>query len=134
MRRQVHGWNHKRVHRVYCALKLNLRRKSKKRLPSRNPQRLTAPEMANLNRAVDFMSDVWYGGQRFRTFNVIDDFNREILSIEVDTNLPAVLVIRVLERVASWRDYPARLRLDNGPALVSIAPAEWAEKLGWRWI
>ena len=130
VRRQGHGWNHKRVYRVYCALRLNLRRKGKKRLPSRNPQRLMAPEMANLSWSVDFMSDVLYGGQRFRTFNVVDDFNREALAIEVDTNLPAARVTRVLDRVAAWRGYPARLRLDNGPELVSIAMAEWAEDHG----
>ena len=130
VRRQGRSWNHKRVHRVYCALKLNLRRKGKKRLPSRNPQPLMAPEMANLSWSVDFMSDVLYGGQRFRTFNVVDDFNREALGIEVDTNLPAARVIRVLDRIAAWRGYPERLRMDNGPELVSVALAEWAEDHG----
>ena len=118
MRRQGHGWNHKRVYRVYCALKLNIRRKGKKRLPSRNPKRLVVPEMANLSWSIDFMSDVLYGGQRFRTFNVVDDFNREALAIEVDTNLPAARVVRVLDRIAAWRGYPAKIRMDN------VLPAE----------
>lgn len=115
---------------MYCALKLNLRRKGKRRLPSRNPQPLVAPDLANFCWSVDFMSDALYGGQRFRTFNVVDDFNREALAIEVDINLPAARVIRVLDRVAAWRGYPARLRLDNGPELVSLALAEWAENHG----
>ena len=115
IRRQGHGWNHKRVYRVYCVLKLNLRRKGKKRLPSRDPHPLIVPDLANICWSVDFMSDALYGGMRFRTFNVVDDFNREGLDIEVDTNLPAPRVIRVLDRIAAWRGYPAKLRMDNGP-------------------
>lgn len=127
IRREGHKWNHKRVYRVYCSLKMNLRRKGKKRLPSRNPQPLAVPDYANDCWSADFMSDVLYSGQRFRTFNVVDDYNRECLAIEVDTNLPAERVIRVLNRIAAWRGYPLKLRLDNGPELISIAMAEWAE-------
>ena len=127
IRRQDHAWNHKRVYRVYCALNLNLRRKGKKRLPSRNPPPVAVPDLANICRSIDFMSDALYSGMRFRTFNVVDDFNREGLDIEVDTSLPAPRVIRVLDRIAAWRGYPQRLRMDNGPELVSVAMAEWAE-------
>ena len=130
LRRQGHTWNHKRVYRVYCSLKLNLRRKGKRRLPARNPQPLETPLAANVCWSVDFMSDALYSGQRFRTFNVVDDFNREALAIEVDINLPASRVIRVLERITTWRGYPARLRMDNGPELVSVALADWAEEHG----
>jgi putative transposase len=76
------------------------------------------------------MSDVLTSGQRFRTFNVVDDFNREALAIEVDTNLPAARVIRVLEQTAAWRGYPEKMRMDNGPELVSVALADWAEEKG----
>ncbi len=76
------------------------------------------------------MSDALWGGRRFRTFNVVDDFNREALAIEVDLNLPAERVVRVLERVTLWRGYPQKLRLDNGPEMISIALAEWAEEHG----
>lgn len=127
LRRRGHLWNHKRVHRVYCKLRLNKRRKGKRRLPTRNPQPLMVPEMANHCWSVDFMSDTLYDGHRFRTFNVLDDFNREILAIEVDLNLPAPRVIRVLDRIAMVRGYPHKLRCDNGPELVSVALAGWAE-------
>jgi len=73
------------------------------------------------------MSDVLNSGQRFRTFNVVDDYNRECLAIEVDTNLPAVRLIRVLNRISAWRGYPLKIRLDNGPEFISLAIAEWAE-------
>jgi putative transposase len=130
IRRQGKSWNHKRVYRVYCALKLNLRRKGKKRLPSRHPEPLMVPSTANGCWSIDFMSDALYGGQRFRTFNVLDDFNREALAIEVDTSLPATRVVRVLDQVAMWRGYPIKMRMDNGPELISVTLADWAELHG----
>jgi putative transposase len=75
---------------------------------------------------MDFMSDSLWDGRRFRTFNVIDDFNREALAVEIDLNLPALRVIRVLERIAAWRGYPAKLRVDNGPEYISETMRLWA--------
>ena len=109
IRRRGYAWNHKRVYRIYCALNLNRRRGGKKRLTSRTPAPLAVPEGMNRSWSMDFMSDALMSGRRFRTFNVVDDFNREILAIEVDLNLHAARVIRVLERIAAWRGYPAKL-------------------------
>ena len=122
-----HGWNHKRVHRVYCAMKLNKRRKYKRRLPPRTPEPLAVPEEFNQSWSADFMSDALADGRRFRTFNVIDDFNREVLAIEVDLNIGSQRVIRVLGRIAEIRGLPQRIRFDNGPEFTSIAVADWAE-------
>lgn len=130
MRRHGYRFNHKRVHRIYCLLKMNKRRKGKKRLPNRNPQPLMATLLPNECWSIDFMSDALMCGRRFRTFNVVDDFNREALAIEVDLSLPAQRVIRVLERISMWRGYPEKLRMDNGPEFISLALAEWAEKNG----
>ena len=130
LRRLGHSWNHKRVYRIYCALKLNKRRKGKKRLPTRCPAPLVAPEAMNECWSADFMSDALWCDRRFRTFNVVDDFNREGLAIEVDFNLPAERVKRTLERIAAERGYPGKLRLDNGPELISVTLADWAEKHG----
>lgn len=128
LRRQEHRWNHKRVYRVYCLLKLNKRRKGKRRLPSRHPEPLAVPLTANGCWSMDFMSDALMCGRRFRTFNVVADFNREALAIEIDLSLPAPRVIRVLERVAMFRGYPEKLRVDNGPEFISLALADWAEE------
>ena len=59
------------------------------------------------------MHDALVCGRRFRTFNVVDDFNREALSIEIDLNLPALRVVRVLDRIAANRGYPVMLRMDK---------------------
>lgn len=104
-----------------------MRRKGKQRLPSRNPQPLSVPAALNQSWSADFMSDSLWDGRKFRTFNVVDDYYREALVIEVDLNLPAKRIIRVLDRLAMWRGYPKQIRVDNGPELVSIAMAEWAE-------
>jgi putative transposase len=124
LRRWGHPWNHKRIYRLYCELNLNKRRRGKKRLPTRNPEALAVPEMANHCWSMDFMSDGLFCGRRFRTFNLVDDFNREALAIEVDLNLPAARVIRVLERVVAWRGYPKKLRMteEHGIHLEFIQP------------
>lgn len=127
LRNQGYNWNHKKVRRVYREMGLNLRVKPKKRLPSRDPKPLVQPEAANLSWSLDFMHDSLENGRAFRTLNIIDDFNREGLWIEVDTSLPAARVIRVLDMLALWRGYPKQLRLDNGPELISHKLARWAE-------
>lgn len=127
LRNQGYGWNHKRIHRVYREMKLNLRIKPKKRLPSREPVPLVQPDQVNESWSLDFMSDSLSNGRAFRTSNIIDDFNREALWIEVDFSLPALRVIRVLNMLASWRGLPRQIRMDNGPELISKALEEWAE-------
>jgi putative transposase len=79
---------------------------------------------------MDFMSDALECGRKFRTLNVLDDFNRESLAIEIDFSLPAERVIRVLEQVAMVRGYPVFIRVDNGPELISQRLLEWAQKHG----
>lgn len=123
-------WNHKRIGRVYRQLQLNIRVRPKKRLPTRSPLALAVPATTNTCWSVDFMHDSLASGRTFRTFNVIDDFNREALAIEVDTSLPAQRVVRVLDTLAAWRGYPQRLRSDNGPEFISNKLDEWAEKHG----
>ena len=130
LRRQGHPWNHKRVHRIYCELKLNMRRKGKRRLPTRNPAPLSVPASINQCWSIDFMSDALWSGRKFRTFNMVDDYNREALAIEVDLSLPAERMIRVLDRVSEWRGYPEKLRMDNGPELTSVKLADWSEEHG----
>lgn len=128
IRRKGHKWNHKRIYRVYCKLALNLRIKPKKRLPTRHPKPLRQVQGKNDFWSVDFMSDSLDNGRKFRTLNIIDDFNRESLGIEVDYSLPALRVTRMLDQVASWRGYPKHLRIDNGPEFISSALARWAKK------
>ena len=119
-------WNHKRIRRVYRELELNLRVKPKKRLPVREHRPLEVPAQANVSWSLDFMHDSLANGRPIRTLNILDDFNREGLWIEVDTSLPAARVVRILDMLALWRGYPQQLRIDNGPELISQTMADWA--------
>jgi putative transposase len=130
LRRQGYEWNHKRVYRFYRELSLNLRIKPKKRLPNRTPIPLHQPLSPNLFWSMDFMSDSLASGKKFRTLNILDDFNREALAIEIDYSLPAERVVRTLEQVALLRGYPTILRVDNGPELISKRLLEWADEHG----
>lgn len=127
------GWNPKRIRRVYRALKLHLRRRGKKRLPARVKEPLVLPATPNECWSVDFMSDCLYSGRRFRTFNVIDDCAREGLDIEVDTSITGERVARALERIRLARGTaPKRIRLDNGPEMISATLKDWADSHGVR--
>jgi len=119
IRRKGFGWNHKRVYRVYTSMKLNIRRRFKKRLPARTKQVLFQPEKMNQVWSLDFMTDSLWDGRRFRLLNVVDDYNREVLAIETDTSLPALRVIRVLEQLKDYRGLPDMIRVDNGPEFIS---------------
>ena len=76
------------------------------------------------------MSDALCDGRRFRTFNVIEDFNREALAVEIDTGISANRVVRILDQSAHCRGFPARIRFDNKPELTAIAVADWGEQNG----
>ena len=76
------------------------------------------------------MSDGLYAGQRFRTFNVIDDFNRQCLSVEIDTSITGRRLIRIFERLRNERGLPDVLRVDNGPEFLSGDFVAWAESAG----
>jgi putative transposase len=122
--------NHKRVYRIYCELKLNLKRKNKKRLPSREAKALVQPALPNECWSLDYMSDALFTGKRFRTVNVIDDFNREGLGIEVAFSIPAKRVTQCLDIIAIRKGYPKVIRVDNGPENISKHFAGWANSHG----
>jgi len=128
LRRKGYDCNHKRLYRVYKLLKLNIRRKIKRRLPERVKQPLVVPDAVNQGWSMDFMSDSLVDGRRFRLLNIIDDYNRESLWIEVDTSLPSLRVIRVLDRLLDMRGKPLRIRVDNGPEFVSDKLQLWCEE------
>ena len=121
-------WNHKRVYRIYRELELNLRIKPRRRLKRDKPDALAVPTAVNQVWSMDFMSDSLNDGRSIRTFNVIDDYNREGLTIDVDLSMPGLRVIRALEQIIEWRGKPAAIRCDNGPEYLSAALVTWANR------
>jgi putative transposase len=128
--RNVKGyrWNHKRVYRIYRELELNLRIKPRKRIVREKPQPLAVPDAINQCWSMDFMHDQLSDGRSFRIFNLIDDFNREALAMDIDLSLPADRVVRALDQVIEWRGKPLAIRSDNGPEYISSKLVLWAEK------
>ncbi len=130
LRRQGVAINHKRVERLYRAEGLAVRRRGRKRVARDGRGRAALPERPNQQWGIDFVSDTLAWGRRIRLFTVVDVFTREALAIEVDTSLPGVRVVRVLERLAEQRGAPAEIVLDNGPELAGKALAQWAYERG----
>ena len=120
-------YNHKRVYRIYCELELNLRIKPKRRIKRTKPIPLAVPDSTNQSWSMDFMHDALTDGRGFRLFNVIDDYNREALTVEIDFSLPAQRVIRSLDQLIEYRGKPVQIRCDNGPEYISNALKDWAK-------
>lgn len=127
-RNRGENWNHKRVRRIYREMNLHIRRKAKKRLPDRVKEPLVIPPVPNHTWSIDFMCDTLVDGRKFRLLNILDDFNRESLGIEVDTSLPSLRVQRVLEKLITQREKPKIIRTDNGPEFISSTLQNWCEK------
>ena len=121
-------WNHKRVYRVYCGLKLNIRRRVRKRLPKRIRQPLSLPEQADQVWSMDFMHDSLWDGRRFRILNIMDDYNREVLCMEIDTSIPSQRVVRVMDRLKEQGRIPRLIRVDNGPEFLSKTFQLWCQE------
>jgi putative transposase len=128
LRRSGQSWNHKRVYRIYRKLKMNKRRRGKRRLPQRIKQPLQQQSLINQGWSMDFMSDTLVNGRKFRTLNIIDDCNREALAIEIDTSLSSKRVIRTLEQVIDWRGKPKVIRVDNGPEFTAKDFEWWCKE------
>lgn len=132
LRREGIAVNHKRVYRLYRAEGLALRCKLRKRLASALRTVLPPPGAPNERWSMDFVSDQLVGGTRLRAFNVVDDFTRECLAIEVDTSIPGLRATRVVERIAAERPLPKYLICDNGPEFTGAAFDSWAHRRGVR--
>lgn len=126
LRREGRQVNHKRVHRLYRQEQLMLRRRRRKRLRSKARLAPPPPSQPNERWSMDFMAD-WLGtGHAFRTLNIVDDYTREALTIEVDRSIPGMRIVRVMERLQELRGLPRSIVVDNGPEFSGRALDAWA--------
>lgn len=125
LRLEGYNWNRKRIRRLYLKLGLNMRRRSKKRIPARVKKPLLQTEQPNQYWSMDFMSDSLESGRRFRVLNIIDDFNRKTVAVEAEFTFPSMGVIQVLKRAFEEHGKPEKIRVDNGPEFTSLELSEW---------
>lgn len=130
LRREGCQVNHKRVYRLYSEEGLKLRRRRRRARAHVERIPLSLPSRADERYSMDFMRDTLGDGRVFRTLNIVDDYTRECLAIEVDTSLPGARVVRVLERLASTGRQPLHIVVDNGPEFASKALDQWAAMRG----
>lgn len=116
------------MYRIYRELELNLRIKPQQRIKGDCRGELDVPKAKNQVWSMDFMADQIGDGQHLRTFNLIDDYNREGLGIEVDLSLPSSRVTRALDQIIEWLGKPAALRCDNVPEYISQTLVSWANR------
>lgn len=119
LRREGLPWNHKRVERIYRKMGLSKRRKKKRRIPNPEKRPLVQPGVMNETWSMDFVEDRLENGRKIRTLNIIDDYNREALAMEVSFSFPAERVIEVLSQCIDWRGKPKRIRSDNGTEFIA---------------
>lgn len=122
------GWriNRKRTYRVYRDAKLMVRRRRRKHVASLERQPKCMATAPNHSWSMDFVSDGIINGRRLRCLNIVDDFTRECLAIEVDTSLTGRRVVNVLERLSQVRGLPQSVTVDNGPEFAGKVLDEWA--------
>ena len=128
LRSRGYPYGRKRVLRVYRKLGLQLRRKRKKRVPSRLKAPLTLPIRKNIVWSMDFMHDVLENGRKFRVLNVIDDFNREALAVESAFSFTSIKVTDVMERLIEFNGKPSTIRVDNGSVFIANNFQHWCKE------
>ncbi len=126
------GWavNHKRVYRLYQAEGLAVRRRKRKGLKGVVRVALAVPSRPQERWSMDFVSDSFSDGRKFRSLNIVDDYSRECLVTEVDTSIPGARVVRVLEQLRDIRGLPEVMVMDNGPEFAGKALDAWAYQRG----
>ena len=130
LRLEGYLWNKKRIRRIYLKLGLNLRRKTKRRIPTRVKEPLTQTSKVNQTWSMGFMTDSLITGRRFRVFNVIDGYHRKALAIDIDFSFPSYSVVQTLDRIIEESGVLQRTRVDNGPEFTSTTLEYWFSKHG----
>ena len=133
LQRQGIVMNQKKLRRLYREERLQVRRRGgrKRALGTRKP--MVLPTSANERWSLDFVSDAFTDGRRFRVLAVVDDFTRECLDLIADTSLSGARVVRELDAMMARRGKPHTIVSDNGTELTSIAVLKWCQGSGVEW-
>jgi putative transposase len=133
LERQGIHMNQKKLRRLYREEKLQVRKRGgrKRALGTRRPMLL--PNRINERWSLDFVSDAFTDGRRFRVLAVVDDYSRECLALVADTSLSGLRVTRELDGLIKRRGRPNTIVSDNGTELTSMAVLKWCQETGVEW-
>jgi putative transposase len=133
LERQGIVMNQKKLRRLYREEKLQVRRRGgrKRALGTRRP--MLMPDRADARWSLDFVSDTFTDGRRFRVLAVVDDYTRECLALIADTSLSGLRVVRELDAIIRWRGRPDTNISDNGTELTSMAVLRWCQQISVEW-
>jgi putative transposase len=106
-------------------MNLNIRRKHKRRLPNRLAVPAESPRHPNEVWSMDFMHDVLYNGRKIKVLNIVEEFNRQALAMEVDTSICSTRVVEILDRLIEKHGKPKVIKSDNGPEFISHIMLDW---------
>ena len=125
--------NQKKLRRLYREEKLQVRKRGgrKRALGTRRP--MVLPSRANERWSLDFVSDAFTDGRRFRVLAVVDDFSRECLALVADTSLSGLRMTRELDTIIQRRGTPHTIVSDNGTEMTSMAVLRWCQETGVDW-
>jgi len=119
--------NHKRIGRVYREQGFQVNKRRRKDRRARPRIAMATPTRPNELWAMDFVSDAFATGHRFRSFNVKDLFTHEAVTLHVDRSITGSDVAKALDLAAAQRGgYPAGIICDNGTEFTSIAMDKWS--------
>ncbi len=126
LRQQGRTVNHKRVDRLYAAAQLQLRRRTRKKVPVGARQPLVRPAAANAVWSMDFVFDRSAEGRVIKCLTIVDDATHESIAIVPARTLSGTHVTRILDQLATTRGIPQVIRTDNGKEFSGRAMLTWA--------
>jgi putative transposase len=130
LRRMGFLYNHKRIQRLYREHQLAVRVRRRRRFAASPRVQPARPTASGQQWAMDFVSDHLASGRRFRTLNVVDEFDRLSPGIIAETSITGHRVARFLDELAVTSGLPKTIVVDNGPEFISNALDKWAYERG----
>jgi len=133
LRLQGYIVNKKKVTRLYRKHQLYLRLKHKVRI-KRIKQSLAISNVPNQIWSLDFVHDKLDNGRKIKALTVIDEFNREIKTVQVDSHITSIKLTKILDEIIFTHGIPEAIRSDNGPEFISATTQQWAISHRINWI
>ena len=125
--------NHKKLRRLYREEQLSVRRRKGRKRATGTREPMPVPDGPAQRWSLDFLSDVFGAGRRFRILSVIDDHTQECLALVADTSIPGQRVVRELDAIVRLYGKPLSIVSDNGSELTGRAMLEWQNRTGVTW-